>query len=117
MAEKSEAKTTVTVDQTNKKFQAQIETLKILKGIGEQNPAPCSKHNGFLAIELGGADSKIIYVTFRSLTGKVLFQGILSAVKSQVRPLTAADKEKYSRQFKAKFSVIVTVKKEAEEGK
>ena len=79
-----------------------------MKGVGEQNSAPCSKTNGYLAIELAGSDSKMIYVTFRSLTGKVLFKGLISSAKSKFRALTASDKEKYSRQFKAKFTALVS---------
>ena len=60
---------------SGKRYQAQIESLKILKGTGLQNPEPCKKLNGFLSIEQ--ADN-VTFVIFRSLTGREFFKGILT---------------------------------------
>lgn len=53
------------------------------------------------------------YAIFRTLTGMPLFKGIIGA-KAKVRVLTEKDGEKYARQFKAKFSVLVIAAKKDE---
>ena len=87
-----ESSTIAKIDTSSKKFQAQVHRLKILKGVGEQNPQPCSKQNGFLSLEMA---HQMTYVSFRSLTGQTLFKGIVSA-KAKVKVLTEADKPKYA---------------------
>ena len=57
---------TIVVKNGNKKYQAQLESFRIIKGVGAQNPEPCRKLNGFLSLEI---HSNINYVLFRSLTG------------------------------------------------
>ena len=100
-------------DASGKLFQTQIESLKILKGAGLDNPAPCRKLNGFLSLETA---NQMTYVIFRTLTGKQLFKGIVGQ-KAKVKVLTEADDPKFARQFKAKFSALVTaVKEDGREG-
>ena len=78
-----------------------------MKGVGAENPAPCKKQDGFLSLEEA---NKMTYVIFRTLTGKPLFKGIVNQ-KARVKALTEADDPKYTRQYKAKFTVMVTAKK------
>ena len=85
-------------------FQTQIESLKILKGLGLENSAPCKKLNGFLSLEKA---NKMTYVIYRTLTGKPLFKGIVGQ-KAKVKVLTEADDPKFANQFRAKFTALVT---------
>lgn len=90
--EKEASPTVVLGDQSQKRFQTQVESLKILKGAGLENPAPCKKQTGFLSIE---SANKMTYVIFRTLTGKPLYKGILSK-SAKVRLLTEADGPKFA---------------------
>ena len=98
----------MTMKQSNecKLFQAQIENLKILKGMGTLNPAPCKKQNGFLSVEVA---NKVSYIIYRTLTGKTLFKGIIS-VNNKVKVLV--EDTKNAQKFKAKFSSLVSAQKE-----
>jgi hypothetical protein len=51
--------------------------------------------------------NNMTHVVFRTMTGNTLFQGIVSQ-KVKVKYLNEADDPKYSRQFKAKFSSLVS---------
>ena len=93
-----------TSDSSNKLYQAQIESLKILKGVGKQNPEPCKKQNGFLSIEMA---NKLSYVIYRTLTGKALFNGIIGK-QAKVKVLDATEDPKNAHKFKAKFTSLVS---------
>ena len=53
-----------------KLYQSQIEKLKIIKGVGETNPDPCTKGMGYLSIEKA---KDVPIVVYRTLTGSIHF--------------------------------------------
>ena len=53
-----------------KLYQSQIEKLKIIKGIGEKNPNPCTKGIGYISIEMANGAPIVVY---RTLTGVIHF--------------------------------------------
>jgi hypothetical protein len=85
-------------EDSSKKFQAQIEKLKICKGVGAQCPAPCKKEIGYLSIEEA---SGAYHLVFRTLTGNALFNGILNKSAAKIK---AVEKEKKQR---LKLTVVV----------
>ena len=64
---------------SNKQFQCQVLKLKILKGLGAQNPQPCSKTDGYLSIE------NQTQIVFRTLAGRVLFTGSISKKCAKIK--------------------------------
>ena len=78
-------------DESGKKFQAQIEKLKVCKGVGAQCPAPCKKEFGYLSIEeTSGAN----HLVFRTLTGMNLFTGILNKSAAKIKVVEKMQKHR-----------------------
>ena len=51
--------------------------------------------------------NKLAYVTYRTLTGKTLFNGIIGK-QAKVKVLDATDNPKNAQKFKAKFTSLVS---------
>lgn len=85
-------------------FQSQVEKLKILKGVGQANPEPCSKGIGYLSIEKVNGTPHVVY---RTLTGQVLFSGVMNKAAAKTKVLTAEDDPKHANKYKIKFTVAV----------
>ena len=58
-----------------------MEKLKILNGVGEANPQPCTKDLGYLSIEKVG---DVPYAVYRTLTGVVIFKGQIDKLEAKV---------------------------------
>lgn len=58
-------------DQKKKTYQAQIEKLAILKGVGSKNSTPCVKEQGYLSIE--AFDLDVWCIVMRTFAGRTLF--------------------------------------------
>jgi hypothetical protein len=78
-------------ENNNKKFQAQIEKLKICKGVGAQCPAPCKKELGYLSIEEANMANHLV---FRSLTGVALFSGVLNKSAAKIKIVVKEKKQR-----------------------
>lgn len=86
-------------EDSSKKFQAQIEKLKICKGVGAQCPAPCKKELGYLSIE---EQRGAYFLVFRSMTGITLFSGVLNKQAAKIKVVVKERKQRL------KLTVVVT---------
>ncbi len=64
------------------------------------NPVPCKKDTGYLSIE---STKEVNYVVFRSLTGAMLFKGIINKTTIRTKVI-----DKHPRDFRLKVVVVVT---------
>ena len=78
-ANTSQVETTKIEMGSNKQFQCQVLKLKILKGLGAQNPQPCSKADGYLSIE------NQAQIVFRTLAGRVLFTASINKKSAKIK--------------------------------
>ena len=69
----------------------------MLKGVGAQNPAPSSKHDGYLSIENKNQ------IVFRTLAGRQVFTGIITQKTAKIKQVDDPKPNK----FKAKFTAVV----------
>ena len=67
-----------------KYFQSQAIKLRICLGLGAQCPSPCTKGDGFISLELTNG---LIYIVYRTFTGAVIFQGVLSKKAAKIKDL------------------------------
>jgi hypothetical protein len=113
-AEESPKKEDAPTDQ-NKKFQSQIDKLKILVGVGEANPEPCTKDDGYLSIEESGANKVLV---LRTSTGAIVFQAdidkaskVVSVEDETVEKWKSKDNQICKKTlYKVKFTVSVKTK-------
>ena len=74
----------------------------MLKGVGSQNPEPSKKGDGYLSIENSAQ------VVYRTLTGRVLFSGMIAKKSAKIKRCEPAGKHKL------KFTALVASKAEGE---
>lgn len=85
---------------SNKQFQCQVSSLKVIKGVGAQNPQPSKKGDGFLSIE---NETTVVY---RTLAGRTLFSGLIVAKSAKVKQCEREEGKPIK--YKVKFTCMVT---------